>query len=120
MTAEHNIQIPDTTKGQTAMVLVRGIYYALFYKDGKSVRRSLKTSNNKEAVRARNHFYSSLVADGATVYLKRTAQDKIKNKPDLYIYARPPYLLKVNGKVLLESWDRAEVEKARDAFVYGK
>ena len=99
------------------MVKVIGVWFALYYKGGKPRRRTLRTSNRKDAVKFRDQFYSDLLADGATIYAGRKAGDKILDKPNLYIYERPPYQFKVKGKVLCESWDRADVERARDAYV---
>lgn len=100
------------------MAQVKGVWFALYYRGGKPRRRTLRTSNRKDAVKFRDQFYSDLLADGATVYTGRVPKDKIVSKPDLYIYERPPYQFKVKGKVLCESWDRADVEKARDAYVF--
>jgi hypothetical protein len=111
------IQIPDTSKGQSAMVLVKGVWFALYYKDGKVLRRSLRTDNRKDAIKFRDQFFSDLLADGSTIYTGRKAQQKVLDKPNLYIYERPPYQFKVKGKVLCESWDRSEVEKARDEYI---
>lgn len=119
MTAEPQIQIPDTSKGQSAMVQVRGVWFALYYKDGKVLRRSLRTGNFKDAVKFRDQFFSDLIADGSTIYTGRKAQQKVLDKPNLYVYARPPYQFKIKGKVLFESWNRSEVEKARDVYLYG-
>jgi hypothetical protein len=110
------IQIPDTSKGQSAMVNVKGVWFALYYKNGKVLRRSLRTGNRKDAIKFRDQFFSALLAGGATIYTGRKPQDKVLDKPNLYIYERPPYQFKVKGKVLCESWDRCEVEKARDNF----
>jgi hypothetical protein len=99
------------------MVQVKGVWFALYYRDGKALRKTLKTTNKKEAIRARNLFFLELVADGATVYTGRTAQTKVLDKPNLYIYERPPYIFKVKGKVLLESWDPDEIRTARDEYL---
>ena len=99
------------------MVQVKDKWFALYYRDGKPFRRALRTNNKKDAVKFRDQFFSDLIADGATVYAGRTAQDKVLDKPSLYVYERAPYLFKVGGKVLCESWDRAEVEAARDAYL---
>ena len=115
-----NIQIPDTSKGQLAITFVKGVWYALYYKDGKSCRKSLKTDKQKKAIVARDHFFNALTLEGATIYSGRTSKDKIKTKASLYIYTRAPYIFKVGAKVLCESWDRAVVEAARDAYVFGK
>lgn len=101
------------------MTFVKGVWYAIYYKDGKSCRKSLQTADKKIALRRRGQFLKELVRDGATVYAGRSAKDKLNGKPDLYIYSRPPYQFKIGGKVLCESWDRAEVEAARDAYVKG-
>lgn len=114
------IQIPDTSKGQSAMVFVKDVWFAIYYQDGKTLRKSLKTSSKKVAISLRNKFHQELLGLGATVYVGRKPVDKIVTKPDLYIYERPPYQFKVKGKVLCESWDRADVEKARDRYVFGE
>ena len=99
------------------MVRVKNVWFALYYRNGKTLRKTLKTTDKEEAIRARNSFFAELVSEGATTYTKRTAQDKVIDKPNLYIYERPPYIFKVGGKVLFEGWDRGEVEKARDAYL---
>ena len=99
------------------MVQVKGLWFALYYRDGKLRRRSLRTSNKNDALLFRNYFFNDLVKDGATIYTGRKPQDKVLDKPNLYIYERAPYQFKVKGKVLCESWDRSEVERARDKFL---
>ena len=111
------IQILDTSKGQKAVVSVKGKWFALYRKAGKIRRRALRTKNEKDALKFRDQFYSDLLADGATVYSGRQAHDKVQDKPDLYVYERPPYEFKVGGKVLLASWDKDEVIAARDKWI---
>lgn len=111
-----NIQIPDTSKGQQAIVKVKGLWYANYYRDGKPYRRTLKTPNKKDAFKFRDQFFADLVADGATVYDGKAVADKLKNKPGLYIYERKPFIFKVNGQVIAECNSYAEAEKAREEY----
>ena len=92
------------------------MWLALYYKDGKPFRRTLRTSNEEDAIKFRDQFFSDLLAEGATIYTGRKPQAKVLDKPNLYIYVRAPFIFKVKGKVLCESWDRDEVEKARDKY----
>lgn len=117
MTAEPLIQIPDTSKGQSAMVQVRGVWFALYYKDGKTFRRSLRTGNKKDAIKFRDQFFSDLLADGSTIYTGRKAQQKILDKPDLYIYKRPAYSVVVKGKLLGFTDSKEEAITMRDTYL---
>ena len=111
------IQILDTSKKQKAMVLIGASWYARYFKNGKEFRKALGAADEKLAIRRRNKFFRELVQQGATIKPRRTPQEKLLDKPDLYIYSRPPYQFKVKGKVLLESWDEKEVREARDTWL---
>ena len=111
------IEIPDTSKGQRAMVRVNKIWYAIYYVGVDQRRKSLGTTDEKEARDLRDAFFHELFQKGAIPYVRRTPQKKVLDKPDLYIYTRPPFLFKVSGKVLFESWDKEEVRKVRDNWL---
>lgn len=96
------------------MTKVGNVWKALYFVDGKAARHSLKVSSEKEAIKARDAFFTSLLKEGATVYTGRSVKDKLKDKPNLYVYERPPYQFRIGAKVLFESWDKDEVVKARD------
>ena len=111
------IEIPDTSKGQRAMVRVNKVWYAIYYVGVDQRRKSLGTTDEKEAKDLRDAFFRELLQKGANPYVKRTPQKKVLDKPDLYIYTRPPYQFKVKGKVIFESWDKEEVRKVRDKWL---
>lgn len=112
-----NIQIPDTSKGQKAMVQIKSLWYAIYYRNGKPYRRSLRTTVEKDALKFRNQFFSDLARDGATVYTGRDIVAKIQDKPNLYIYRRKPVIVKIGGKIIAECDTEAEAEVARDAWL---
>ena len=111
------IEIPSTAEGQQAMVKIGKIWYALYYKGVDQRRKSLGTSDHKEATVLRDAFFQHLLQKGAIPYVKRTPQKKVLDKPDLYIYSQYPYFFKVKGKILFESWDKEEVRKVRDKWI---
>jgi hypothetical protein len=94
------ITIPSTNKGQLAMVLIKGTWHAIFYRDKTQCRKNLKTGDREEATKLRNKLFKTLIKEGATVRGPRTVADKIIDKPDLYIYKRPAYSVVIKGKLV--------------------
>lgn len=113
------IQIPDTSKGQSAMACVNEIWSAIYYRNGKIRRRTLRTKDYQTAVKFRDQFYSDLVADnGATVRKGRSVADKLRSNPSLYIYKRPMYFCQITGHgTVAEGDDYKDVEKKRDKWL---
>lgn len=99
------------------MVFVKGYWYAIYYVGPDQRRKSLGTDDEDKALILRDEFFKMLLAKGAKPYAKRTPQQKVLDKPNLYIYERPPYFFRVGGKVLCESWDEDVVRKARNKWL---
>ena len=91
--------------------MVRGVYYARYYKDGRELRKSLSTNNRKEAEDCQKAFYK-----GKPVYTGKSVKDKLKDNPDLYIYSRPPFVFQVAG-IAVACNTREEAEKERDKYL---
>jgi hypothetical protein len=111
------IQIPDTAKGQQAIVKVKDVWFTSYYRNGKVCRHSLKTSDKKEAFKLRNKFFSFLLDEGASVYKGRNVNDKLQNKPELYIYKRKPFIFKIKNKVIGEFDTYEEALLARSSYL---
>ncbi len=110
------LEIPNLSRS-TGLVMVRGVYYARYYKNNIELRRSLSTANEATAKTAQALFYKNLKKDGATVFTGRSTQDKLKDKPDLYIYTRKPILVQIKGKVIGEFMTKKEARVERDKYL---
>lgn len=112
------LQIPDTSKGQKAMVSMKGRWYAIYYWNAKVKRRTLRTTCERDACIFRDQFFADLVRDnGATVRPGKTTLEKLADKPDLYIYKRSPFVVQIKGKVIAECATKREARLSRDKFL---
>lgn len=108
-----NITIPNPRKS-SGLVLVRGRWYANYYRDGKLLRKSLLTSCKGAAQKAQKAFY-----EGKEIYAGKSVSDKLKTNLDLYIYKRPPYSVVINSKLIGYAENRKQAVLLRDAALAG-
>lgn len=114
------IEIPNTKRGK-GIVFVKGRWYAQYWRDGKVSRAVLIATTEEEAIKARNSFYAGLIIhQKATVKKGRTTQDKLSDKPDLYIYYRRPFYVAIKGLVIGEAKTKKEAREIRDKYLEGR
>ena len=92
------ITVPVTNNTKLALVKIKEEWHALFYEDNKQKRKNLKTEDFPTAILLRNKYFKKLLKEGATLRVKKTACEKVKINPSMYIYNRPPYSVKIEGK----------------------
>lgn len=93
------------------------------YSEGSKVRRlSLKTDDYTRAKKLRDSHYAIMTGNGAVMRAKigrKSIKEVIRNNPDsnLGIYSQEPYIVRVNGKVIIETDDYEKAKAARNKFV---
>ena len=113
------IEIPDINKCK-GIVLVKNTWYVRYWEDGKERRASLLVSSESGARVARDIFYKELVDNRkATIRRRRKPVEKLKDKPDLYVYYRLPYYVSINGKIVGEAQTRKQAREIRDNYLKG-
>lgn len=102
------IETPKIAKPDSGLVCRKGIWYAVFYIDSATRTRSLGTGDKTEARAARDAFFVSLAAQGATT---RSVWNRAEAGSDAYIHRRPQFVVRVPGRKLRYA---ASIEHARE------
>lgn len=111
------IEIPDLKRGDAMTQAKDGKWSALYYVDGKLRRVSLKTTERVYALKARNKFFAQLKKEGAVTKKPRSREDKLADNPDLYVYQRKPFFIKIDGVYVGDADTAKEARKMRDEYI---
>lgn len=91
------------------LVTGRPNYHIEYWCGEKKCRKSLGTDSYLEAVRRATELLEKL-----PVKPTRSASEKAATDPDIYIYYRKPYLVKIGSVVIGECLTRKEARRVRD------
>ena len=122
------ITVPTVTTPNMGIVRVKtlvGPRYKVWY-NAETLKRYIllpKGTTIEEARLRRDRLYDRLLKEyGAKRRKPRTSEVKRKPysvtlTPRTYIYARPPYVVKILGKQVAEGWTELEAARKRDAWI---
>lgn len=94
------------------LVTGRPSYHIEYWCGEKKCRKSLGTSDYLEAVRRATELVGDL-----PIKPVRTSAEKAAKDPDLYIYYRKPYTVRVGSVVVGECMTRKEARSMRDRYL---
>jgi len=108
-------EIPDTTK-RKGYGKAGDRYRVHYWRNGQEHRRTLDADTAKQAKAEAAEFYAQLTKMGATVR-KRAKHISPENKPDLYIYRREPFFVRIGNKQIGTAETREGAEELRDKYL---
>lgn len=91
-----------------------GTYYVRWTEDGKQRIQSTQTKDVKEARQIRDRLYERFEREKGAV---RVGSVEHALASDKFVYARPPYLVKVPGHKIHACETRAEARQVRNQLI---